>query len=142
MDSAPGITNTFIHKGIISEIKGRSIIVSLEEDVHCESCRAKSVCGASQSSSKEIEITDPEGSFRLNEPVEVHLRKDLGHKALFWAYIFPFILLLLTLLTTSMFYAEWLAGLLSILVLIPYYLLLYAGKDYFRKTFKISILRI
>jgi sigma-E factor negative regulatory protein RseC len=74
--------------------------------------------------------------------VEVVLKKDLGQKAVFWAYIFPFLLMLATLLTSSLFLQEWLAGVLSLLILLPYYGTLYALKDYFKKTFRITVLSI
>ncbi|MBT8178035.1 MAG: SoxR reducing system RseC family protein [Flavobacteriaceae bacterium] len=142
MDFKPKETNAFIHSGVVSEIHGRSIIVSLDKDVHCESCSAKGACGVSDSTTKEVEIIDSQESFALNEPVKVILKKDLGQKAVFWAYIFPFLLMLLTLVTASLFFAEWIAGLLALLILIPYYTAVYAFKNYFRKTFRISILRI
>ena len=142
MDFEPKETNAFIHSGVVSEIHGRSIIVSLDKDVHCESCSAKGACGVSDSATKEVEVIDSPETFKLNEPVKVILKKDLGRKAVFWAYIFPFLLMLLTLLTTSMLFAEWIAGLLSLLILIPYFATVYALKNYFKKTFRISILRI
>lgn len=142
MDLKAKEANAFIHSGLVSEINSRSIIVSLDKNVHCESCSAKGACGISDSASKEVEIMDPDGSFKLNEPVEVILKKDLGHKAVFWAYIFPFILMLLTLLSASFVFAEWIAGVLSLFILIPYYAVVYALKNYFKKTFRISILRI
>lgn len=135
-------TNVFIHPGTVSEIRGRSIIVSLDKNVECESCSAKGVCGVSDSASKEVEITDSDGSFKLFEPVEVVLRKNLGHKAVFWAYIFPFALMFLTLFATSYVFAEWIAGVLSLLILIPYFITVYALKNYFKRTFRVSILKI
>ncbi|NNG10417.1 MAG: SoxR reducing system RseC family protein [Arenibacter sp.] len=142
MELRPEETNAFIHSGVVSEINGRSIVVSLDKNVHCESCSAKGACGVSDSASKEVEIIDYEGSIKLNESVKVVLQKKLGQKAVFWAYIFPFLLMLITLITTSLFFAEWIAGLMSLLILIPYYLVVYANNNYFKKTFKISIQRI
>lgn len=132
----------FVHTGVVSEMTGSSIIVALDENVHCETCSAKGACGVTDSVNKTVEVVDPEGSFKLNQPVEVILKKDLGQKAVFWAYIFPFLLMLATLLTTSLFLKEWMAGLLSLLILVPYYATVYALKNYFRKTFKISVLSI
>ncbi len=74
--------------------------------------------------------------------MEVTLKKNLGHRAVFWAYILPFMIMMLTLVMMSFFFEEWMAGLVSLMVLVPYYALVYALKDYFKKTFKISILRI
>ena len=142
MDAKQLAIDTFVHSGIISKIHGKSIIVSLDENVHCESCRAKGTCGISDSASKEIEIANPEGAFSLNEPVEVVLKKRVGLTAVFWAYIFPFILMVVTLVVASLYTKEWISGLLSLLVLAPYYLMLYALKNVFQRAFKISISKI
>ncbi len=132
----------FVHSGIVSEMKGSSLIVALDDNVHCEACSARGVCGVTDTVNKTVEVVNPEGTFKLNQPVEVILKKDLGQKAVFWAYIFPFLLMLATLLTTSLFLPEWMAGLLSLLILIPYYGMVYALKDYFKKTFRVSVLSI
>ncbi|NLP58865.1 SoxR reducing system RseC family protein [Lutibacter sp. B1] len=129
------------HAGVVSKISKNNITVSLLGDIHCEACNAKGACGVSDSDSKEIDIVSSEESFKLNESVEVVLKKELGLKAVFWAYVFPFILLLLTLIIASLFFKEWIAGLLSLFVLVPYYLMLYVLKDSFKKAFKISILK-
>lgn len=133
--------NTFVHSGIISKIAGQSIIVSLEQNIHCNSCRAKAACGISESETKEIEIINSNDYFKINERVEVVLKKALGFKAVFWAYVFPFILMFSTLIITSSFLKEWIAGLLSLIVLIPYFLTLYLFKNSLKSVFKMSILK-
>ncbi|ALJ05898.1 hypothetical protein APS56_12495 [Pseudalgibacter alginicilyticus] len=133
--------NTFVHSGIISKIASNSVVVSLEQNVHCASCRAKAACGISESNTKEIEITNPTDSFKINENVNVVLKKTMGLKAVFWAYIFPFILMFCTLLITSTFLEEWVAGLWSIFILIPYYTILYFLKNTFKSAFKMTILK-
>lgn len=142
MDSIQAEEGVYIHSGVISKISRGSVVVSLDKNLHCESCRAKGACGVADSASKEVEVAHPGGRFTLYEPVEVILRKHSGHKAVFWAYVFPFILMLGTLLAASSLLPEWVAGLLSLLVLIPYYLLLRGLKDYFRKTLAITLKRI
>ncbi len=142
MDNNLQETNVFIHSGVVSRIRGRSVIVTLDKNVHCESCSAKGACGVSDTANKEVEIIDADRAFKLNDPVEVTLKKNLGHRAVFWAYILPFMIMMLTLVMMSFFFEEWMAGLVSLMVLVPYYALVYALKDYFKKTFKISILRI
>jgi sigma-E factor negative regulatory protein RseC len=130
------------HEGIVSKVSNDSITVSLKGNLHCDACNARSACGISDSGSKEIEINTPAQSLELNENVEVFLKKNLGLKAVFWAYVFPFILLFATLLIASSVYQEWIAGLLAVGVLIPYYLLLYALKNSFKHTFKVSVSKI
>ncbi|WP_117879992.1 SoxR reducing system RseC family protein [Aureibaculum luteum] len=134
--------STFVHSGIISNIKGNAIIVTLEQNIHCESCRAKAACGISESNTKEIEIINSRDTFKLNENVNVVLKKALGLKAVFWAYVFPFLVMFSSLIIASTFLIEWQAGLISILVLIPYYFILYVLKNTFKKALEISILKI
>ncbi len=134
--------NLVRHEGIVSKVSKDSITVSLKGNLHCEACNAKSACGVSDSDSKEIEIPTPVQSLELNETVEVFLMKHLGLKAVFWAYVFPFILLFAVLLAASLVYPEWIAGLMAIGVLVPYYLLLYILKNSFRNAFKVSVSKL
>ena len=134
--------NLVRHQGIVSKISKNSITVSLTGNLHCEACNAKSACGVSDSDSKEIEIPAPEQFLELNENVEVFLKNDLGLKAVFWAYVFPFVLLFVVLLVASSVYQEWIAGLMAIGVLVPYYLLLYISKNSFKNAFKVSVSKL
>ena len=130
------------HNGVISKITGGRITVSLKGNINCTACNAKAACGISESNSKEIIIANTNRSFKLNEGVTVVLQKELGLKAVFWAYIFPFILVFMVLLIASNFLKEWIAGLLSLFVLIPYYIMLHFFNSSFESVFKISILKI
>ncbi len=129
------------HSGVISKITDGRITVSLNGNINCAACNAKAACGISESNSKEITIENTNRSFKLNEGVAVVLQKELGLKAVFWAYIFPFILVFAVLLIASNFLKEWIAGLLSLFVLIPYYVMLYFFNSSFERVFKISILK-
>jgi len=133
--------DTFVHSGFVSKISGKTITVNLEQNIHCDSCRAKSACGISESNTKKVEIVNAVDSFKMNERVDVILKKTLGLKAVFWAYVFPFILMFFTLIIASNFLKEWLAGLLSLFVLIPYYLILNFLKASLKDAFKISVLK-
>ena len=134
--------NLVKHEGVVSKVSKNSITVSLKGNLHCEACNAKSACGVSDSDTKEIEIETSSQTLELNENVEVFLKKDLGLKAVFWAYVFPFILLFDVLLVASTLFDEWIAGLLAIGVLIPYYLLLHVLKSSFKNAFKVSVSKI
>ncbi|WP_089379091.1 SoxR reducing system RseC family protein [Lutibacter flavus] len=129
------------HEGYISNIANGLVTVSLKGNINCEGCKAQSACGVSESNDKEIEILDAHHTFRLNETVDIVLEKSLGLKAVFWAYVFPFILIILTLIVTTNFFKEWIAGLVSLFILIPYYFMLFVLKDTFQKAFRISILK-
>lgn len=130
------------HEGVVSKITNNVVTVSLTGNINCEACHAKGACGAAEAGPKEIEVYNSTQSFKINENVEVLLRKDLGLKAVFWAYVFPFIILISVLIILSSIYEEWIAGLFSIAILIPYYSLLYALRNSFKKVFKVSILKM
>ena len=137
-----GVNKNFVqHNGVISKITDDRITVSLEGNINCEACNAKPSCGVSESNSKEFTIENTNRSFKLNEGVAIVLQKELGLKAVFWAYIFPFILVFAVLLIASNFLKEWIAGLLSLFVLIPYYIMLHFFNSSFERVFKISILK-
>ena len=129
------------HQGVILKISKNKITVALKGNVNCEGCKAQSACGVSDSNDKEIEVFNTMQSFQLNETVDVLLKRELGLKAVFWAYVFPFILMMIVLVSTSFFVKEWIAGLLSLFILFPYYLMLYVLKGTFQKAFQVSILK-
>jgi len=131
--------NNITHSGIVSKISNEQIEISLEGNIHCEACNAKSACGVSESNTKIIEIQKDERSFEVNENVNIVMQNSMGLKAVFLGYVFPFILLFVVMLVTVSFLEEWLAGLLSLFVLVPYYLLLYLNKNLLKKVFTISV---
>ena len=141
MSSLQKNKDTFVHAGIISKINSDSVIVTLEQNIHCESCHVKGTFGVSEYGTKEVEVPKTSDFYKINEQVDVILKKALGLKAVFWAYVFPFILMFFTLIIASSFLKEWVAGLLSLLILVPYYLLLYFLKNTLKSAFKISILK-
>ncbi len=128
--------------GVISKIAGGSIMVSLEQNIHCDSCRAKAACGISESNTKEVEIINSIDSFKINEHVKVVLKKTLGFKAVFWAYIFPFIFMMSTLIIGSFYLSEWQADLLSLAALLPYYISLRLLNTFFKKEFKVTLFKL
>ena len=89
IDSYKKSTNNLVkHEGIVSKISKNAITISLKGNVNCEGCKAQSACGVSDSNDKEIEIENPTQSFQLNETVDLVLNRELGLKAVFWAYVF------------------------------------------------------
>lgn len=137
------------HAGVISKITESTITVALAGNINCEGCKAKAACGASESPDKIVEIEKANQlefsdlkNFQLDEAVDVEMQAELGLKAVFWAYIFPFILMLSVLLIASTFFSEWQAGLFSLAVLVPYYIIIYLLNPFFKKKFKVSILKL
>ena len=135
-----GERKVITHEGVIAKVSDDKVTVALIGNVHCEACNAKGACGVSEGNTKEIEV-DNNGSYKVNESVNVVLQKELGLKAVFWAYVFPFILVLTVLIIATSFMKEWMAGLLALAILIPYYLMLYVLQNTFKKAFSVSIFK-
>lgn len=106
----------------------------------CSECHARGACTLADSREKEIEIDNTGINYFPGQEVMVVLRESLGIKALFYGYIFPFLLVLLTLtIVYSLTGNEILAGLVSLVVLIPYYTTLYFLRHYLKKVFKFEL---
>ena len=74
MSSLQKNKDTFVHAGFVSKINSDSIIVTLEQNIHCEACHVKGTCGVSESSTKEIEVLNSGDLFKINEHVDVILK--------------------------------------------------------------------
>lgn len=128
------------HKGIIKELSGKSIIVGITNESACSSCHAKGVCSVADMKDKEIEINHFSGDFHIGQSVEVVGNTSQGFKALFYGYVFPFILIMIVLIImTSLQFSEGASGLLSLSILFPYYFILYLTRNKIRKSFEFEI---
>ena len=137
-----GKNSTIEHKGIVSEINENSIFVDLSVQSACAACHAKSVCGI-DSAQKTIEVRTDNKSFNIGERVKVVMRESLGMKALFLGYLLPFIVVISTLMILlSAEVSEGFSGLISIIVLVPYYFVLYFFKDRIKREFNFDIEKI
>ncbi len=140
MSSEP---NVIEHLGRIEAITPTDIRVVILSQSVCASCHAKGVCSAADAEEKQVVITKPYHNFTVGEMVKVSMQQSMGFKALWWGYLLPLILLLASLFTLSAVgFTEGRAGLLSMLVLIPYYLFLYLFRGKIEKEFHFDIVKI
>ncbi len=131
--------NTIKHKGVVTKITAYSLFVKLTDNTNCGSCHAKSSCGVSEDNTKDIEIFNHNNQYVLHEEVNLTMGNELGLKAVFLAYVLPFIILFLTLIIGLQLLKEWQAGLLSILILVPYFSIIYLLKKLLATKFAIAI---
>lgn len=135
------LDNVVKHEGYISKINNNRATVTLKGHINCEACHAKGSCGMAETEAKQIEV-EVDQPFKINESVLVSFAKKEGLKAVFWAYVLPFVILITTLIISTYYFEEWLAGLLSLLILVPYYLALSVLGKFFKKAFKISVFKL
>ena len=134
-------TEQIEHKGIIKEITGHELQISIIAQEGCASCTLKGSCSVSEVNEKiiDVAVTNP-NEFKIGENVTIYYKQSLGFRALFLGYVLPFIILLFTMITSlAITEKELLSGILSLVILIPYYLIIYLSKDKIKKTFSFSI---
>ena len=128
------------HKGIIKKLSDNSIIVGIINESACSSCHAKGACSVADMKDKEIEINHFSGAFQVGQSVEIVGKTAQGFKALFYGYVFPFILIMIVLISlTSLQINEGLSGIISLSILIPYYFILFLTRNKIRKSFEFEI---
>ncbi len=129
-----------LHEGIIREISENKLTVAIINASACSSCHAKGACLASDMKEKEIEIVHFSGEYRVGQQVNIAGSTSQGYKAAFYGYVFPFVLVLATLLiSVSLTKSEGFAGLLSLAILIPYYAVLYFFRNKLKNSFEFEI---
>ena len=73
------------HNGIIEKIDGGTVYVRIIQQSACSGCHAKSMCTASESKEKIIEVPDNSGKFHINEEVQLCGQSSLGLQAVLLA---------------------------------------------------------
>ncbi len=133
--------NQIIHPGIIETISNNVVWVKIEPQPACGSCHSKSFCNLADSEGKVVEVKVADGSrFKVGNFVEISLQKSLGYKALLLGYLMPFVLLVATILFVMQLTGnEGLAALLGVVVMIPYYGILFISRERINNKFEFRI---
>ena len=120
--------------------RGRAEVTVITKSA-CASCDVKSSCALGDTKAKVIDIDlKPGESYEQGQQVTVEMKQSLGSWAVLLGYFFPFLVVLLGLVIfTSAGLDEGLSGLLSLGLLVPYYIVLYTLKDFFKKRFSYEI---
>ena len=90
----------------------------------------------------EVSCFNPE-KYSIGEKVKIVIKESLGMKAVFLAYFLPFILIMTSLfIFVPVLKNEIKAGILSLLVLLPYYLMIYIYRGRIKKEINFTIEKI
>jgi sigma-E factor negative regulatory protein RseC len=129
------------HPGYISKIERGRAEVTVVTKSACASCEVKSSCAIGETKSKVIDVELETGEkYEQGQQVIVEMKQSMGSWAVLLGYFFPFLLVLLGLvLFTASGMDEGLSGLFALGLLVPYYIVLYTLKDFFKKRFSYHI---
>lgn len=91
-----------VHEGTVTEIMDNMVVVSVACQSACGDCKVKGLCGMNEAEDREVSVYDKDAAkYSVGETVVVGIGTAMGMKAVLWAYIMPFFLMLATLFTTK-----------------------------------------
>lgn len=124
------------HEGRIVEITPQAITVEIVSSSACSACHAKGLCGVSESTVKKIQVPFDFGQWSVGQEVEVFLKKTMGYKAVWIAYVAPLGVLLAVLLgLMSAGLSELLSGLAAIAAVALYYFVIWLLRSRLRNEY-------
>lgn len=134
-------TESITHPGVIEEVSNDKVFVKVLAMSACSSCHAKGICNIAEVEEKIVELKkDPQKEYMPGQEVTVSMKRAQGTYAVLLGYIVPFFLLIgVLLMVLALSGNEGLAGLLAIIVLIPYYWMLYIYRNKLKSTFSFRI---
>jgi len=129
------------HGGKISKISDDIIEVSILSMSACSSCHAKGMCSVSDMEEKIVEVQKPKDvDYQVGESVIVSMRKSSGNRAVMLGYFIPFLILVISIFILSeILNDEGMAALISLGLLVPYYIILFFRKEKLKKNFAFFI---
>ncbi len=132
---------TISHEGIVTKITDDELEIKIMAQSACAACHAKSACGMGEQAEKILTVPRPKGKdFAINQKVNVKMAIGQGNKAAVLAYLIPILLLLAVLFVClGLGLNEGIAALISIVALIPYYIVLYLRRDKLKNRFSYII---
>jgi positive regulator of sigma E activity len=131
-------TDYLKHIGLVTDSQNGRIRISLVGS-GCSACH-KSLCMLGDSKAKEVEISARENWFKAGDEVIVKINPASGYKAVALLYLIPFMLMIIALAGMSRLgYNEGIAGLASLLVLVPYYGMIWLLRNSLGSQCKIDV---
>lgn len=114
-----------VHSGVITGMDGNKIRIHIEQQSACSTCHSRSVCMVSDMKGKEVFVENDGGNYQIGETVELLGRTSTGLLAVLLAFVIPFLLILLSLIVLQrVVTSEAVSALISLSLLMPYYLIL------------------
>lgn len=130
------------HKGIVQERDNEHIVVKIEQTSACAACHARGMCSSADVAEKLIDIPHAPEDVAIGDTVTIQGDTSIGHYAVRVAFVYPFLVLFATLaITYYITYNEMLAGILSLVVLVPYYFVLYLARPLLKKKLVFTLKR-
>ena len=117
------MANTIKHQGIVENINGSHLQVRIIQTSACASCSVKGHCTSADTKEKLVDVADANAaSYQPGDRVWVTGELSMGVMAVLFAFIFPFLILIISLFVFMAIWNDELrSALCSLALLIPYY---------------------
>lgn len=127
------------HSGKIVEITPQQIVVEIVSESACASCHASALCGMAEIQHKRIELPAQLG-YSPGEEVWVNLKRTMGMKAVWIAYVLPLVVLVAGILIMGALGAgELVCGLASLGLVAVYYLIVFLFRNKLKNEYTFYI---
>ncbi len=130
---------TIRHEGIVESIGTESCSVRILQASACSSCDVRKLCRSSESKEKVVDVRGQYPALRVGDSVTLCGSVRQGLLASLLAYVAPLILMVAALFIGTRLSGEGTGALAALLVLAPYYGVLYLFRDKLRKEFSFEI---
>jgi sigma-E factor negative regulatory protein RseC len=130
-----GTNGPIQHDGTVKKVDANSVLVSITSCSACSGCHAEGMCGISGKEEKLIDVT---GKYNVapGDTVTIMMERATGYKAVALSYLGPLILLVVSLIVLDfMSVNEAAAGLISVSLLLPYFVILYLFRKSINRNF-------
>ncbi len=129
------------HPGVVEDISGKNVMVRIKSRTACGDCKSKSYCGLQDVKDKIIDIeTSKAADYKIGQKITVTLKQSLGYKAVLLGYMVPLVILIMALIVMiTLTGNEPLSALIAVLIMVPYYVMVYLKRHKLRKTFNFHI---
>ena len=127
------------HTGLIVSLSGNIAQVQIEQQSACAECHAKAACAMNSKTDKWIDVQIPDASYKVGDKVLLYGAYSLGLKAVLYAFVLPFVVVVAALFIGKSFFTELQSALFALGALLPYYGVLYLLRDKFKKIFTFTI---
>lgn len=121
------MSNKIRHEGVIEAIEEGCIHVRIRQSSACAACKVAAHCNASETKEKRIDVYDVHsGRYQVGQVVTLATTPRIGLMASLYAYAIPLVLMVATIILVVVATGDEIkAACAGMLVLLPYYFLIY-----------------
>ena len=130
------------HEAVVVEVfaEQKRIDVQMVVSGACGSCKAKAVCGSSESQVRQVAAyTDHPELYNVGDKVVVSIEQIMGYKAIVLSYIVPLVVMLVSLALTHSRYGDLVAGVAALGACALYFVVLAFFRKRLEKVIVFSI---